>query len=83
MIHALPGPEDDELCIRATAAEVTDAETRALVRSTVERSNVAGMIQTVSHDPLFEFTLTQVDTAHWLDIGQSDTHPARSHWPPT
>jgi hypothetical protein len=82
VIHALPGPEDDELCIRATATEVTDPDIRALVLAVVARSNVGGMIQTTAHDPLFELALTQVDTAHWLDIGQPTTHPTRSHWQP-
>jgi hypothetical protein len=41
VIHALPGPEDDELCIRAHASEVTgDAPTRAMVRGVVANSGV-------------------------------------------
>jgi hypothetical protein len=64
VIHALPGPDDDELCIRATAIEVIDdPSTRALVRSVVIRSHVGGMIESVSNDPLFEFDLEQVDVA--------------------
>ncbi len=55
-IHALPGPEDDEFSIRASALEVTDdAPKRALVRDIVVNSRVGGMIKTVSNDPLFEF----------------------------
>jgi hypothetical protein len=43
VIHAMPGPDDDEFCIRATASEVTaHAETAALVRHVVERSGEAG-----------------------------------------
>ncbi len=81
VIHALPGPEDDELCIRARAVEVTsDAATRALVRSAVAASQVGGMIETVSNDPLFELDLEQVDVATWLDIGQPGTRAVRRQW---
>jgi hypothetical protein len=80
VIHAMPGPDDDELCIRAVAVEVTDAASRALVRDVVERSGVGGMIETVTNDPLFEFDLEQVDTARWLDIGQPGTHAVRERW---
>ena len=81
VIHALPGANDDELCIRACAIEVTeDRSIRSLVRSVVERSGVGGMIESVSIDPLFEFDLEQVDLAQWLDIGQAGTHAARLQW---
>src|SRR5437588_3898875 len=61
VIHSLPGPDDDELCIRATAADVTaDIDTAALVRRVVARSGVGGMIESTSQDPLFEFDLQQV-----------------------
>jgi hypothetical protein len=81
VIHALPGSEDDELCIRATAIEVTDdPATRSLVREVVTRSGVGGMIESVSHDPLFEFDLEQVDVARWVDIGQPGTRAERGRW---
>jgi hypothetical protein len=81
VIHALPGPEDDEVCIRANAVEVTDdALKRALALTTVRNSQVGGMIESVSNDPLFEFDIEQVDVAWWLDIGQSGTRPVRRRW---
>ena len=80
VIHALPGPEDDEMCIRAIATEVLDDATRALVRSVVASSNVGGMLESVSHDPLFEFDLEQVDVARWVDIGQPGTRAIRQRW---
>jgi hypothetical protein len=80
VIHAMPGPDDDELCIRALGIEVIDEATRALVREVVERSGVGGMIDTVAGDALFEFDLEQVDTAHWLDIGQPGTRAVRARW---
>jgi hypothetical protein len=80
-VHALPGPEDDELCLRATAVEVTDDDaTRALVRGVVTRSGVGGMIESVAHDPLFELDLDQVDVAHWVDVGQPGTRAVRRRW---
>jgi len=81
VIHALPGPEDDEFCVRATAAEVTDdPAVRALVDAVVVTSGVGGMIESVSCDPLFEFDLVQVDVARWLDIGQPRTRAIRRQW---
>jgi hypothetical protein len=83
-IHALPGPEDDELSIRAHAQEIgDDSDIRRLVVVTVSRSGVGGMIETSSVDPLFEFDLVQVDTARWLDIGQAGTRAVRAHWTPS
>jgi Pyridoxamine 5'-phosphate oxidase len=81
VLHALPGPEDDELCIRARARDVSsDDATRALVVGIVTASGVGGMIETVSNDALFEFDLARVDVARWLDIGQPGTRPVRRRW---
>ena len=80
-IHALPGPDDDELSIRARGREVgQDQATRARVVATVRPSGVGGMIETVSKDPIFEFDILQVDVARWLDIGQPGTHAVRQTW---
>ena len=63
-------PEDDELSIRAHAREAwNDPGLRAALLAVVTRSDVGGMIQTVSNDPIFEFDILRVDTARWLDIG--------------
>jgi hypothetical protein len=81
VIHAMPGRDDDELCLRAVAAEVTaDSATTSLVTQVVSRSGVGGMIQTVSHDAIFEFDIQQVDVATWVDIGQPGTHAVRKRW---
>jgi hypothetical protein len=81
VIHALPGPEDDELCIRARARDVSgDDAARALVVGIVTASGVGGMIETASNDALFEFDLERVDVARWLDIGQPGTRPVRRRW---
>ena len=81
VIHATPGPDDAELCIRATAADVTaHIDTTSLVRSVVERSGVGGMIESVRHEPVFEFDLHQVDVAHWVNVGQPGTHAVRHQW---
>jgi hypothetical protein len=79
--HALPGPDDDELCIRAVADEATDAATTAMVRDVVAHSGVGGMIATVSNEPLFEFELERVDVARWLNIGQPTTRAIRLRRP--
>jgi len=79
-IHALPGPEDDELLLLAQASEVSDDATRSTVRRVVERSEVSGMIATVSEHPLFEFDIEQVDVARWVDIGQRGTYAERLRW---
>jgi hypothetical protein len=81
VIHALPGPEDDEFCVRASASEVTgDSSAKALVYAVVVTSGVGGMIESVSRDPLFEFDLEQVDVARWLDIGRPGTRAVRRQW---
>jgi hypothetical protein len=81
VIHAMPGPADDELCLRAVAAEVApDSKTRLLVQEVVSRSGVGGMIESVSDDAIFEFDLQQVDVAEWKDIGQPGTYPVRWKW---
>ncbi len=80
-IHAQPGPDDDELCIRAVAREVgSDPDLRKLVADVVRPSGVGGMIASTTNDPLFEFDLLQVDVAKWLDIGQAGTHAIRRRW---
>ena len=79
-IHALPGPEDDELLVVAQATEVADDATRTTVRVVVERSDVSGMIATVSEHPLFEFDVEQVDVARWVNIGQRGTYAERLRW---
>ena len=80
MIHALPGPDDDEFRVRAIAREVSDPLVTELVRQVVARSDVGGMIESVMHDPLFEFDLEQMDIARWVDIGQPGTRAVRQHW---
>ena len=81
VIHAMPGPDDDELCIRAIATEVlSDLDSAAMVRTVVARSGVGGMIESTSRDPLFEFDLLQVDVATWVNIGQPGTHAVRHRW---
>ena len=80
-IHALPGPEDDELSIRAHAREAgNDPGLRAALLAVVIRSGVGGIIETVLNDPIFEFNILRVDTARWLDIGQPGTRPVRQTW---
>jgi hypothetical protein len=80
-IHALPGPDDDELSIRALAREVgADPAVRASVVRVVGESSVGGMIETASNDPIFELDLLQVDVARWIDIGQPGTRAVRRRW---
>ncbi len=81
VIHALPGPDDGELCIRARALEVGEnPAVRDSVRAVVALSGVGGMVETTSNDPLFEFELEQVDIARWVDVGQPGTHAVRQQW---
>jgi len=80
-IHALPGPQDDELSIMACAREAdNDPGVRAAALAVVTGSGVGGMIETVSNDPIFDFDIVRVDTARWLDIGQPGTRPVRQTW---
>jgi hypothetical protein len=43
-------------------------------------SQVEGMIESVSADPLFEFDIEHVEVARWLDIGQPGTRAVRQRW---
>jgi hypothetical protein len=83
VIHAVPGPDDDELCIRALARDVSNEKhMRAAPKAVGAASGVGGMLETMSHDPLFAFDLVQVDVARWLDIGQPGTRAERRRWLP-
>jgi hypothetical protein len=83
VIHATPGPEDDELCIRANGIDVSDDhDKRAAVVAIGAASGVGGMIETMSHDPLFEFDIVRIDVARWLDIGQPGTRAERKTYAP-
>ncbi len=79
-VHAMPGPGDAELAIRAIAREVGEPAVRALVAGVVTRSSVTGMIASVSEHPLFELEVVQVDTAVWHNVGQAGTYAVRSRW---
>jgi hypothetical protein len=80
-IHALPGPDDDELSIRARANEAgQDPAARAAVVAAITPTAVGGMIETAAKDPIFEFDILQVDVARWLDIGQRGTRAVRQTW---
>jgi len=80
VIHALPGADDDELCIRARASAVADAATTELVRGVVATSGVGGMVESVISAGLFEFDLERVDVARWIDVGQPGTRAERRQW---
>jgi hypothetical protein len=77
----MPGPDDDELCIRARALEVNNAATREAVAAVVGRSGVGGMIESASHHPIFEFDMARVDAARWVNIGQPGTYALRRRRP--
>lgn len=80
VIHAQPGPEDDELCIRANAIEVNEPGARAGVAVVVSASGAGRMLETVRNDPLFQFDLVPVDVARWANIRQPGTYAERQRW---
>jgi hypothetical protein len=81
VIHALPGKDDAEFSVRGRAREITAADTRAAVQKVVDESGVGGMVESVRHDPIFEFDIERVDAAHWENVGQSGTYAVRRRWP--
>jgi hypothetical protein len=80
-IHSLPGPDHDELAIRARTTEAgQDRAARAAIIAVVQLAGVGGMIETLTDDPVFEFDIARVDAARWLDIGQPGTRAVRQTW---
>jgi hypothetical protein len=80
-IHALPGPDDDELANRARAIEVgQDMAVRTVIIVVVELSGVGGMIEAVTNDPISELDIVRLHAARWLDIGQPGTRAVRQTW---
>ena len=82
MIHALPGPDDAEFSVRGRAREIADDATRALVWAAVDESGVGGMMESVRHDPIFEFDIERTDAAHWEKVGEPGTYAVRRRWRP-
>jgi hypothetical protein len=80
VIHALPGPRDHEFSLRGRAAEVTDPVLRSMVQDAVDATGVGGMMESVRHDPLFEFDVERADRAWWENVGQPGTYPVRQRW---
>jgi hypothetical protein len=80
VVHAMPGPDDAELCIRARAREVDDDAVRAETLAVVTASGVGGMIATTRDHPLFELDVCRVDVARWVCVGQEGTYAERRRW---
>jgi len=51
-----------------------------MIRAVVVMTEVGGMIESVSHDPLFGLDLKQIDVTRWVDIGQPGSHATRRQW---
>jgi hypothetical protein len=73
VLHALPGPRDDELVLRCTAAEKPDAMAR--VRA------VAGHV-IHNDDHIVEFQIDQADVGWWEHVAQPGTYSVRWRWIP-
>jgi hypothetical protein len=81
VIHALPGPpSDDEFSVRGHAREVDDPGVRAALEREVVDAGIGGMIDSVRHDPIFEFDIERADTATWELPGQKGTYAVRHRW---
>lgn len=81
VIHALPGPpNDDEFSVRGHAREVDDPAVRAALEREVVDAGIGGMIDSVRNDPIFEFDIERADTATWELPGQEGTYAARERW---
>jgi hypothetical protein len=81
VIHALPGlPSDDEFSLRGDAREADDPSVRAALEREVVAAGAGGMIDSVRHDPIFEFDIERVDSATWELPGQEGTYAVRQRW---
>ena len=81
VMHALPGPRDDEFSVRGRAREIDDDESRSLVQKAVDATGVGGMMKSVRAHALFELDIDRVDVAWWENVGQADTYVVRRRWP--
>jgi hypothetical protein len=73
VLHALPGPNDDEFVMRCRAAPADEAI--RLVRAAASHAIHGG-------DRLFSFGIDQVDHGWWERVGQPGTFPVRRRWKP-
>lgn len=81
VIHALPGPpNDDEFSVRGHAREVDDSGLRAELEREVVAAGIGGMIDSVREDPVFEFDIERADIATWELVGQPGTYAVRQRW---
>lgn len=73
VLHALPGPRDDELVLRCRAREQPDALARA-----------RGVADHVIHDDdhIVQFEIDRVDLGWWEHVGQPGTYSIRMRWVP-
>lgn len=74
VLHALPGPRDDEIAIRARALPADDARdaVRAAAHHTIHDA-----------DHVVRLDIEQVDHGWWEHVGRPDTHAVRRRWTPT
>jgi hypothetical protein len=75
VLHALPGPNDDEFVMRGRADPVSDPSAFAAVRAAAAHA-------IHDDDHLFRFRLDHVDHGWWEHVGQPGTFPVRRRWTP-
>jgi hypothetical protein len=59
---------------------VDDPGVRAALEREVVDAGIGGMIDSVRHDPIFEFDIERADTATWELPGQKGTYAVRHRW---
>ena len=73
VLHALPGPRDDEFVLRCNAQEDPDAigAVRLAARHVIH-----------DDDHVFRFDIERADHGWWELVGQPGTYPIRARWTP-
>lgn len=73
VLHALPGPRDDEFVLRCRAREAPGS---------LQRLRAAAKHVIHNDDHIFEFDIELADLGWWEHVGQPGTYSVRTRWSP-
>lgn len=74
VLHAMLGPDDEEVQLGGVATEVVDAAAREAVHAAIPFAAFD------RDDPIFRLAVDRALWVHWERVGQPDTHAVRRRW---